>query len=313
VRVLVTGSEGDIGFGIGRVLKNKYSDLFLVGIDIVDGGTSCCVFDLFEKSPPAKSEFYKTFILELIEKLSIDVIIPTSEAEISTFWGSDIVTFLREAGKLVVILNQEIVNKALDKYKTYLFLRENNFAFPSTVLANEFIEEDSYGKRILKPRVGQGSKGIRVITSSNDIHDYELNDQYIVQELLSDDENEYTCCVYRDNTNTREIILKRKMRNGFTVSGEVVEDASIRKYILDISNKFGLIGSMNLQLRMTDRGPVLFEINPRFSSTVVFRDKMGFSDLYWELERQLSNKIPAYIKPKNGLKFYRGIKEYFLD
>jgi carbamoyl-phosphate synthase large subunit len=40
---------------------------------------------------------------------------------------------------------------------------------------------------------------------------------------------------------------------------------------------------MNIQLRLTDQGPRVFEINPRFSSTVLMRHRIGFSDLLWAL------------------------------
>jgi len=73
---------------------------------------------------------------------------------------------------------------------------------------------------------------------------------------------------------------------------------------------FNFIGCINIQLRKTNKGPLLFEINPRISSTVVFRDKMGFTDLKWWIMDLLELQIPKYTKPRTGLKFYRGIKEY---
>lgn len=313
MRVLVTGVSGDIGLGIGRVLKDKYSDLFLLGVDVCEESAACCVYDEFYKAPFAKESCYKDFILKLVNDLSIDVIIPTSEAEIAAFWDSGLVDLLREEDKVVALLDKGIINVALDKYKTYLFLKDNKLLFPATILASDLLDDGLIKKRILKPRSGQGSKGIRIIESYDDLHNNEKSDSFIIQELLSDDDNEYTCCVYRDSEYTRDIIFKRKMNNGFTSSGEVVENNEIRKYILDISKKLNLKGSMNLQLRMTSRGPVLFEINPRFSSTVVFRNKMGFSDLYWALESQLNNKLSDYTPPKTGLKFYRGIREYILN
>ena len=43
-------------------------------------------------------------------------------------------------------------------------------------------------------------------------------------------------------------------------------------------------GSLNVQFRLTDRGCVAFEINPRFSSTVYFRHCFGFKDVLWTLD-----------------------------
>lgn len=41
---------------------------------------------------------------------------------------------------------------------------------------------------------------------------------------------------------------------------------------------------MNVQLRLTDSGPRVFEINPRFSSTALMRQKMGFTDVLWAVD-----------------------------
>ena len=51
-----------------------------------------------------------------------------------------------------------------------------------------------------------------------------------------------------------------------------------------IAEGLDLRGSMNIQLRLTDKGPRVFEINPRFSSTVLMRHRIGFSDVLWALE-----------------------------
>jgi carbamoyl-phosphate synthase large subunit len=62
---------------------------------------------------------------------------------------------------------------------------------------------------------------------------------------------------------------------------------------------------------MTKKGPIIFEINPRFSSTVVFRHKLGFKDVQWailDLFNELKEKhlsIPDIV----GRKIFRADKE----
>ena len=70
---------------------------------------------------------------------------------------------------------------------------------------------------------------------------------------------------------------------------------------------------MNIQLRLTDDGPIVFEINPRLSSTLVFRDMLGFKDLEWWIQSKTKQKISSYNKPKAGTLFYRGISEYIVQ
>ena len=50
-----------------------------------------------------------------------------------------------------------------------------------------------------------------------------------------------------------------------------------------------------IQLPMTKQGLMLFKINPRLSSTLVFRDMLGFADLQWWIF-SLSDKKYRYTK-----------------
>lgn len=310
---LVTGVAGDVGFSIGRILRSHYPDAFLMGSDVNEDNPAKICFDQFVKSPYANSENYKNFILELIEKFSINLVIPTGETEINAFWRLKLVQTLRQRNVKVLILDERIIETCLDKYKTYEFLKKSGLNYPKTILAIDANRLPSNQfPMILKPRFGQGSKEVEIVTSLDDISPKLQTDHYLVQELLSDEDQEYTCCVFADAGCYRSIILKRKLKEGFTVSGEVTEDQAIEDYIVSISKALNLQGSMNLQLRMTTRGPVLFEINPRFSSTVMFRDKLGFSDLLWSIQQVLGIAVSDYKPPKAGIKFYRGIAEYIL-
>jgi carbamoyl-phosphate synthase large subunit len=52
-----------------------------------------------------------------------------------------------------------------------------------------------------------------------------------------------------------------------------------------------LRGSMNVQMRLTDQGPRVFEINPRFSSTVLMRHRIGFTDVIWALNEVEGKRV----------------------
>ena len=58
-----------------------------------------------------------------------------------------------------------------------------------------------------------------------------------------------------------------------------------------IATGLDLRGSMNIQLRLTDKGPRVFEINPRFSSTVLMRHRIGYRDVLWTIEEAEGKSI----------------------
>ena len=77
-----------------------------------------------------------------------------------------------------------------------------------------------------------------------------------------------------------------------------------------LAEKLHLIGSINVQLRMRENDPVVFEINPRFSSTVLFRHLFGFKDLEWSIQDIIDYEIGSFTKVREGRKFYKGFNEF---
>lgn len=57
---------------------------------------------------------------------------------------------------------------------------------------------------------------------------------------------------------------------------------------------------MNVQLRLTDHGPRVFEINPRFSSTVLMRHRLGFSDVLWAIDEAQGKTLTYPLIPDKG-------------
>ena len=133
----------------------------------------------------------------------------------------------------------------------------------------------------------------------------------IFQELLLPAKEEYTCGLYRSVTGeVRSISIKRRLQGGYTCAGEVICNVAISEYLQRIAESLCLQGSINVQLKLTSSGPVAFEINPRFSSTVVFRHLLGFEDFIWAMKER-KGMDPGFYEPVgNGIRFYRGVREY---
>ena len=118
------------------------------------------------------------------------------------------------------------------------------------------------------------------------------------QEYLPETKGEFTCGVYRClDDSVRVIAMRRRLAAGVTAYAQVVNEASIMKLCRRIAESLDLRGSINVQLRLVEgRGPVVFEINPRFSSTVGMRHRIGFCDLIWSIQEQYL-QVPANNPP----------------
>lgn len=311
MRLLVTGVAGDIGNGIGRILRNHKSVTKLIGCDIHDQHTGSFVFDVCRIVPRVDDPSYIEELLNIAKQYEVDAILPASEPELRFFANENLFDFIDTIP--LVTANSKAVQVGFDKLITSKFLAEHNLPFPWTSAVTE-----SYPKElpcIIKSRTGAGGQGVMVVDDSKLLSSYrKIFPNYIWQELVGSKDEEYTCGVYRSlEGEVRSILIRRRLSAGVTVYGEVVADSQIEKLCIDIAVALELTGSINVQLRLTRRGPVVFEINPRFSSTIVFRHKLGFEDLIWAISEKLNGELPPYKTiPKAGSKIFRRFDEAIL-
>lgn len=302
--VLVSGVGGDIGFGVARVLRDWKPSLRIHGIDIHSDHPGEAVLDKCAIAPRATDAKYISWLSDYISKNSVKAFIPTSEAEIRVLAKEGV----NRIGEAVVIRNSDFtIEKSLDKHACLCYLASKGIEVPEHGVVGEGMPERY--PIIVKPRFGQGSKGVAVVQTAAELTACETG--WVWQSYLVPDEEEYTCPVYSSQgSSTQVLLLKRKLMGGLTGSGVVIDNTEIEQYVRRIVECMQLDGAMNIQLRLTDAGPLLFEINPRLSSTVVFRYKLGFADVLWWLADRLGLKKPSYRAPQAGTRFYRGSHEY---
>jgi len=199
-----------------------------------------------------------------------------------------------------------------DKYNCIKLVKTAGLAVPYTE-AGENVP--TIYPCIMKKRKGSGSKGLKILY---DEHDYEyykrMNGDVIIQEYLKPHNQEYTCGVYKTfNEKPRVIVLLRDLHEGLSRYAEVVKDEEIEDYCKRIAIFINLDGSINIQLIKTAEGPKLFEINPRFSSTAIFRNHVGFKDVIWSIQDKIPGEKKTSFNYKNALgkKFFRIYSELF--
>jgi len=296
MKVLISAILGDIGVSISLIAQKLDLISEIHGIDIKTSKPSNRV-NKFTIAPRAEDQNYLEFINNYLEKHKIDIFIPTSEQEIQVISGLEGKVY---RGTKILINDPGIINICLDKNKTMKFLDYHGVPTPSHGIGG--LSEPKKFPVIVKPRRGRGSQNVEIISNSKLLSRY--GSEYIWQELLLPDDEEYTCAVFVSQTKKiRILILKRTLKNGRSNYGRVVKDPIIQSYVLSITKKLNLSGCINIQLINTKKGPILFEINPRLSSTVFYRHEMGFSDLKWWIEDKFGSEVSSFHEPKAGTSF----------
>lgn len=307
--ILVTGAGGDIGQSIGKILVSNKICKTLTGADIQLESAAKFIFTNFCILPSCNLNSYIDELEYLVNKNQIEIIIPASEQEIR-FFTSDKEAYNKFEDKLI-LANLESREVGLDKMQTYLFLKSNKFEYPKTKILKDEIKPNY--PLIIKSRFGAGSKSIFIAENKEDFSYFKSKyPHYLSQEYISSIDQEYTCGLFQSgNSEFRNIIIHRRlMDGGQTGFGEIIENEEIENLLIGLAKTLKLRGSINVQLRMSKRGPIIFEINPRFSSTILFRHLLGFEDLIWSIYDKFNQPINSYIAPPINSKFYKGFSEY---
>ena len=310
VNILVTGCGGDIGQSIGKILSQSKYTHKLFGNDISDKNAGQFIYPNFSVGLPYTHPDYLKKMELFIEKNAIDIVIPMAEPELRFFSHHNILDKIGRAK--IIAANTLSLEVGFDKFKTAEFLQSKGLPFPITVMAKDIKAIETFPV-ILKSKTGSGSKDIHKIDTMDEFSFYTRKnlEDYVVQEFINDGDGEFTCGLFRSKQGEiRSLIFKRELEKGYSGYGEVVENSNITNLLENLADELKLVGSINVQLRLNKGTPMVFEINPRFSSTVYFRHLFGFEDLVWSIEDCLGYKLSDSRENATGRKFYKGFEEY---
>ncbi len=309
--VLITGIGGDLGQSISRVISESFNDIDIFGTDIGElNSASLFCKDLY-LLPRADNNLYIEKLCELIDQLEIDLIIPSTEQEQSEISKRLVNNKLKNV-KVLGCFN-EIYQIGKDKLKTVRWLSSIGVNVPKTVVFDECSNRDielmleKERKFILKPRTGSGSRNVIIVENITQIpvFVYKESSEWIIQEWIPDEEGEYTIAVSIIDQEKKYIQLRRILNYGSTSYAETVENEEISKVVESIINNLSEDTAFNIQLRLKNGIPSIFEINPRFSSTVYARHIMGFPDLANWVSKSLIKDKKFEFDFNVGDKFYR--------
>lgn len=280
--LLITAIGGDIAQGVAKIVRSVRPDWRIIGVDIHDQHGGALFADVVEVVPPASDPDYLPRMEQMVARHGVAYCLPMSEAELAFVLHAGLEAF---RGAPLVAVNKRAVEIGLDKLATARFLVEAGCPAPWTVPAEEGVEPPAY-PCIFKPRRSAGSKDVFICRDREDaaylVHRYS---NAVFQELLEPASREITCAIYRTwDGRTAVLPMLRKLVGGFTGWAKVVDVPEAVAQCIRIAETLDLHGPINAQLRLTDAGPRIFEINPRLSSTVLIRHLLGFTDVAWLLD-----------------------------
>ena len=261
-------------------------------------------------SPIVTDYNYLDFILDLIEKNKIDIYIPLIDEELILAKSIDEIN----PDLKVLIPSKSFIELCLNKFKLMNKLNELNISKTKSYLSSSFNWEIN-PPIFLKPNMGRGSRGIKKIYSKFQYQVYKEENKnegdILIQPIIKG--IEYTVGVVANSKNQilsispKKIFKKDKVTiNAVTENNPIIIDQA-KKLVKFLSPR----GPFNIQLFITpEKQPIIFEINPRFSTTLILSIEAGVN----EVDLLINNYSDQTPKPKNaieGIYLYRNWKNNF--
>lgn len=293
-----------------RKLRPRYR---IVAMDMNPSAYGLKLADAAHTVPAANAPGYIGALAGILKKENVAVYIPLIDEELLP---------MKELGRKlprlkIIMPSHGFTRICLDKYLLANTLAENGLPAPKTFLLSEFAAGQLPYPFIIKPKTGRGSRGFARINNAQEfgkaVAAISDRTRWLAQEELNG--TEYTVSVVVSQKNKVLSVVPKEVieKKGITRIGVTRRSEAIAGLAKAIASKLSPRGPFNIQLMLTKRGPVPFEINPRFSTTTSLTMESGVDEMGMQIEDALGKKVKPNFKFRENLVMDRyGAKE-FLD
>jgi carbamoyl-phosphate synthase large subunit len=319
--VLVTGVGDTVGQALVKTARHSSIPCRIVGTDTKDLSAGLHWVDRgFVVPPCTQADAFMEKIRAICAAEKVHILFPGSEKELKVL-AENAESLLAETGTIVVANPPHMLRIALDKWETCRFLEKAGLNFPLYArpeVADE-VERliDACGfPLIAKPCNGTGGRGLCKVTSRQDLDAVRASPvAMVLQEYLLPDEEEHGVEVYtlKDGRQIGAICYyRRHIVAGDTNIGWFGKNEAVESTGRAVAKALRSLGPCNAQMRLTQRGPVVFEINPRFSGTVAIHAHFGFNEVEIAIrDLVLDEPVPVpHIRSGTVLRFW---EETYVD
>lgn len=249
-------------------------------------------------TPLIYDEHYITFLLDYCMAHDIKAVISLFDIDLPVLARAR--ERFQQEGIQVIVSDYRVTQICNDKWKTYLFLKENKFHAPQSFIALDQLQQALQDKRvrfplIIKPRWGMGSISIFKADNNEELNVFyakvkrEIQASYlkyesegdpdhsvIIQEFLNG--QEYGLDIINDlDKNYLTTFVKKKtgMRAGETDGAITVKHETLQQLGQHIAVSLGHIANLDTDCFMVGGRPYILEMNCRFGGGYPFSHLAG--------------------------------------
>jgi carbamoylphosphate synthase large subunit len=326
--IAITAVGGGVGQSVLRALRLSSLPIRTIGFDVNPWSAGLYTCDKGYTIPHSRQPNFIERLLEILCQERVSVLIPGSDPEVRVI-SRNRQRFI-SSGIFPVIGSAEAIHLCLDKLAGYRFFSNQGLPFAMTAPASEaFALAKEVGfPLIVKPIDGSASRGVtiafdkeqlkRQLDNTNNVaqeylvpqswrkkrHELTQQDVYDGFVILQTDEISVHILYDHQGNLLGKFTSCNVLRDGVPMlidpmtvhQVEEAEDTASKMVSLLVEK--GFVGLCNIQGKLTELGPVFFEMNPRFTGTTAARAAMGFNEVEALLRRVLLNEPLEEVKKR---------------
>ncbi len=230
--------------------------------------------DAAYRVPLSTDPEYLARIVDVCWLERVGLVVPTIDDELQLFGSS--LSLLSCLGTRVAASPEITAAICNDKFKLCDHLRARDIPAARSWLPQD-LPADLTFPLFIKPRFGRGSVHAFPVTNRRELEfflTYVKNP--VIQEFLAGPEFTIDLLCGFDRV-PRSVVPRERLliRAGVSDRGRTVGDPALVKLALDCAAALDFVGAVNIQCRVVNGTPVVFEINPRFSGGIALTIAAG--------------------------------------
>ena len=288
-RVMVTGAGSGVGQGIVKALRISELPVTVLAADIAPMNAALYRADEGVIIPRVEQVDALERMIEVLLLHRVDVVMIGSEFDLE-FFSLNKTEIESRTAVSVIVAPPATVAIANDKWLTATFLRENGLPYAEAHLPQDREDAVRCAEKlgfpvVLKTRRGTSSRHVHIVRDSETLKKLFPGIpapmlQRVIDIPSSELGSEYTCSVFKTAGGSMigPFTARRTVRGGTSWHIEVAPFEALYAPLLAIADALDFVGSLNVQLMLTEKGAIPFELNSRFSGTTAVRAHFGFNE-----------------------------------
>ncbi len=309
--ILITGVGGAAGTFIIKHLQNNNFKVVAVDSNPHSYGLLCG--DINIVVPNCLDESYIPTIRNICLQEGISFILPLIDEELSALKSLESDTLK------VICPTIKFVNLCLDKFSLMRELSSIDVFVPETFLLSENHASLTFPV-VIKPRRGRGSRDVFFARNADELDRIILLkknclDDFLIQKKIEGDEYTVSVVVNPDNQLIAVVPKKIIEKKGITKAAVTESNREISLLCEKIVKFLTPSNPFNVQLivNAVDKKSYVFEINPRYSTTVTLTIKAGVDEIMTAINFYIKDDVEINSDFKEGVVLLRENLEIFID